>query len=65
MNLSGESIKLGRFPVGTKVALSSLSVGQELIKYSQNIGFAKADIEAGEWVHTHNVEQSQERLRIL
>ena len=57
MTLSGESIKLLRtIPGGHKVALSSLSVGQELIKYGQNIGFAKADIEAGEWVHTHNVE---------
>ena len=55
--LSGESIKLLRtIPGGHKVALSSLSVGEELIKYGQNIGFAKADIEAGEWVHTHNVE---------
>jgi len=29
--------------------------GDAVIKYGQTIGFASADIAAGEWVHTHNV----------
>ena len=43
-------------PGGHKVALKSVASGGELIKYGQIIGFAKANIEPGEWVHTHNVE---------
>ncbi len=42
-------------PAGHKVALFSISAGQELLKYGQVIGFAKTDIESGDWVHTHNV----------
>ena len=43
-------------PGGHKVALKPVASGRELIKYGQIIGFAKANIEPGEWVHTHNVE---------
>ena len=56
VTLSGKSLELLQtLPGGHKVALVPVPAGQELIKYGQNIGFAKADIEAGEWVHTHNV----------
>ena len=41
---------------GHKVALKPVASGGELIKYGQIIGFAKSNIEPGEWVHTHNVE---------
>ena len=43
-------------PGGHKVALTSINGGEQLVKYGQIIGFAKADIEPGDWVHTHNVE---------
>ena len=43
-------------PGGHKVALKPVASGGELIKYGQIIGFAKSNIEPGEWVHTHNVE---------
>ena len=42
-------------PGGHKVALASIDAGKELLKYGQIIGFAKEDIEPGDWVHTHNV----------
>ena len=55
--LNGVSVELKQtVPGGHKVALTLVKTGQELIKYGQNIGFAKMDIEAGDWVHTHNVE---------
>ena len=45
--LSGVSVKLKQtVPGGHKVALTLVKNGQELIKYGQNIGFAKMDIEA-------------------
>ncbi len=57
VELNGTSIELRQtIPGGHKVALASVSPGRELVKYGQNIGFAKRDIEAGDWVHTHNVE---------
>ena len=57
VELNGTSIELRQtIPGGHKVALASVSTGRELVKYGQNIGFAKRDIEAGDWVHTHNVE---------
>ncbi len=42
-------------PAGHKIALTSLSDGQALIKYGQTIGFAKGSIQAGDHVHTQNV----------
>ena len=43
-------------PGGHKVSLKPVASGGKLIKYGQIIGFAKVNIEPGEWVHTHNVE---------
>jgi altronate hydrolase len=57
IRLNGTEITLRQtIPGGHKVALADVNLGQELIKYGQNIGFAKAAIETGDWVHTHNVE---------
>ena len=41
---------------GHKVAASGLKAGDGIHKYGQIIGFASRDIQAGEHVHTHNVE---------
>ena len=43
-------------PAGHKVALSRISAGDPVIKYGFPIGRASSDIEAGEWVHSHNLE---------
>ena len=41
---------------GHKVAASVIKAGEGIHKYGQIIGFASRDIQAGEHVHTHNVE---------
>ena len=41
-------------PAGHKVALRAIGAGENIIKYGFPIGHAKADIAAGEWVHSHN-----------
>ncbi len=43
-------------PAGHKVAVRPISRSGRILKYGQTIGFAKADIQPGEHVHTHNVE---------
>jgi altronate hydrolase len=43
-------------PPGHKVALSRIDTGRPIVKFGQIIGFASRPIEAGEHVHTHNVE---------
>ncbi len=42
-------------PVGHKVAIRPIAQGAEVLKYSQIIGNATRPIQAGEWVHTHNL----------
>lgn len=44
-----------RIGLGHKIALRSIEKGEAITKYGQIIGFARADIEPGEWVHVHNV----------
>ena len=50
-------------PAGHKIALTDIPEGVNIIKYGFPIGHAKADIKAGEHVHTHNVKSNLEGLR--
>jgi (2R)-sulfolactate sulfo-lyase subunit alpha len=43
-------------PIGHKVALKDLAVGDTVIKYGQDIGKVVAPIRKGEHVHTHNLK---------
>lgn len=43
-------------PAGHKIALKNIGQGEEVIKYGYPIGKAQRRIEAGQWVHTHNLE---------
>ncbi|VGO20466.1 UxaA family hydrolase [Pontiella sulfatireligans] len=43
-------------PVGHKLALVPIAKGEPVIKYGYPIGTASAAIQAGEWVHDHNVK---------
>jgi altronate dehydratase len=43
-------------PAGHKLALCGLSVGEAVLRYGQRIGRASTSIEAGDWVHSHNLE---------
>jgi altronate dehydratase small subunit len=40
---------------GHKIALLNLAVDQPIIKYGEEIGRAQAAIEAGDWIHLHNI----------
>ncbi len=40
---------------GHKMAVKPIAQGEAIRKFGQIIGFAKADIPPGEWVHEHNV----------
>lgn len=60
----GETIVAGDFsvttleeiPQGHKVALKPIKAGGEVVKYGFRIGVAKENIEAGAWVHVHNLK---------
>jgi (2R)-sulfolactate sulfo-lyase subunit alpha len=43
-------------PIGHKVALRDLGVGDTVIKYGQDIGRVVAPIRRGDHVHTHNLK---------
>ena len=45
----------GPVPAGHKIALRAISHGTAVRKYDETIGFATADIAAGEHVHLHNI----------
>lgn len=44
-----------RIPFGHKVAARPIGQGEPILKFGQIIGFASKPIEAGDWVHEHNV----------
>jgi len=47
---------VGLIPPGHKVCVRAIRAGQPVRRYNQIIGIAKADIAAGQHVHTHNLE---------
>lgn len=49
-------------PKGHKVALSQIPKGREIIKYGCPIGEAAEGIEAGQWVHSHNLKTGLSRI---
>ncbi|HWE54497.1 MAG TPA: altronate dehydratase family protein [Acidimicrobiales bacterium] len=57
LDVGGELIAVREdIPRGHKVALAAIAAGRPIRRYGQIIGFAGADIAAGEHVHVHNVE---------
>ncbi|MEL6680484.1 MAG: altronate dehydratase family protein [Pseudomonadota bacterium] len=46
----------GLIPRGHKVATEAIPVGAPVFKYAQVIGYASAEIAAGDHVHTHNLD---------
>jgi len=67
--LSGYGFAVGEHTValtepvafGHKFALEPIAEGDLIRKYDEVVGEATRDIEAGEWVHTHNVESTRAR----
>ena len=43
-------------PIGHKIALADLAVGDTVIKYGQDIGRVVAPIKKGDHVHTHSLK---------
>jgi (2R)-sulfolactate sulfo-lyase subunit alpha len=43
-------------PIGHKIALKDLAVGDTVIKYGEDIGKVVAPIRKGDHVHTHNLK---------
>lgn len=60
----GETVNVGEYqvttleeiPQGHKFALKPIAAGGEVIKYGFRIGNARKDIQAGGWVHVHNLK---------
>ncbi len=46
---------------GHKIALTDIAKGSTVLKYGLSIGSASRDIQAGDHVHTHNVESNRGR----
>ncbi|MEY4285646.1 MAG: D-galactarate dehydratase [Pseudomonadota bacterium] len=51
----------GLIPPGHKVAMRVIESGQAVRRYNQIIGFASKRIEAGEHVHTHNLDMGPDK----
>jgi len=59
VEVQGESrriVALEEIPAGHKMAICDIPAGGEVIKYGYRIGYAKEDIKAGAWIHTHNIK---------
>jgi len=52
---------LDAIPFGHKLAIQSIALGDEVLKYGEVIGRASEAIEPGRWVHVHNVESVRGR----
>jgi len=63
ISIKSGSIKLKEdIPAGHKIAVSDIQKGTDILKYGTPIGSAKQEIQAGEWVHTHNMSTNLEGL---
>jgi altronate dehydratase small subunit len=55
-DVGGRRVVLGSgVDVGHKFAIRAIRAGERIFKYGAPIGVASRDIEAGEYVHTHNM----------
>ena len=55
---------LSAIPCYHKIAVQFLSRGEPVLKYGEVIGYAREDIPAGGYVHTHNVSDSSEEVAV-
>ena len=54
-NVAVRLVEKDGVPAGHKYALCDIAKGDFVVKYGQIIGRATQDIQAGEWVHSHNL----------
>lgn len=60
----GETVELGEYKVtareaidkGHKIAFRDINTGENIIKYGFPIGHATSPIQAGDYIHTHNIK---------
>lgn len=50
-----------KIPYGHKFALKTIHAGQEVLKYGESLGVASQEIQAGDYVHVHNLESQRGR----
>ena len=55
-------LALDNIPVGHKMALRDLQIGENVLKYGNPIGHVTQDVPAGSWLHSHNVQTNLEGL---
>jgi altronate hydrolase len=56
VSVAGKSLEArAEVPAGHKIALMRIAQGEPVTKYGFPIGRATADIEPGDWVHSHNL----------
>lgn len=48
-------------PLGHKLAICEIQVGQDILKYAESIGVATELIRPGQHVHVHNMESRRGR----
>lgn len=68
--LKGETVALGDYRVtaredidkGHKIAFRDIPPGENIIKYGFPIGHATAPIQAGDYIHTHNIKTNLEGI---
>ena len=53
---------LSSIPCYHKIAVRFITCGEPVLKYGEVIGYAREDIPAGGYVHTHNVSDSPEEV---
>ena len=57
IEINGNLIKINEnIEMGHKIALKHLKKGDLIKKYGEIIGIAIIDINAGDWIHTHNIK---------
>jgi altronate hydrolase len=56
-----QTVVKGLIPAGHKVATQVIEAGQAVKRYNQIIGFASTNIQAGEHIHTHNLNLGDEK----
>jgi altronate dehydratase small subunit len=60
--INPQSIKASQpIPFGHKIALTTIVVGETIVKYGEVIGLATQSITPGDHVHIHNVESLRGR----
>ena len=64
VSYAGGSTKASEdIPIGHKMAIEHIEMGETVVKYGEIIGIASSEIEVGRHVHIHNVTSLRFRRR--